>query len=60
MSPKTGRPPKGDAPKNVRLEVRITNAKAEQLKRCAEALKSSRAEVIEQGIDLVEKAIKKD
>lgn len=59
VSPKTGRPYKGDAKKNVRIEIRITEEKSEQLKRCAKTLKISRAEVIEHGIDLVEAEIEK-
>lgn len=59
MSPRTGRPPKEDQKKSVRIEIRITENRAEQLKRCAESLGISRAEVIERGIDLVEESIKK-
>lgn len=59
MSPKTGRPTKEDQKKSVRIEIRMTEKRAEQLKRCAEALNISRAEVIERGIDLVEESIKK-
>ena len=59
MSPRTGRPPKGNASKSVRIEIRITEAKATQLKNCAERLQISRAEVIERGIDMVDEATKK-
>ena len=59
MSPRTGRPPKGEAKKSVRIEIRITQEKADQLKECAERLAISRAEVIERGIDLVDEEIKK-
>ena len=59
MTPRTGRPIKGEQKKTVRLEIRMTEQKAEQLKECAEQLKISRAEVIERGIDLVKKEIKK-
>lgn len=59
MSPKTGRPPKTGASKNIRLEIRITEEKAEQLKQCAERLDISRVEVIERGIDLVDRETKK-
>ena len=59
MSPRTGRPPLGDAAKTERIEIRLTKSKAEQLKRCAEKLQVSRAEVIERGIDMVDEKIKK-
>lgn len=58
MSPKTGRPPKTEGKKSLRLEIRISEETAEQLKECSERLKISRAEVIERGIDLVDKATK--
>lgn len=59
MSPRTGRPPKDSARKSVRIEIRMTESKSEQLKRCAERLEISRAEVIERGIDMVDEATKK-
>lgn len=59
MSPRTGRPPKGDAKKNERIEVRVDTQKAEQLRRCAEIMNISRAKVIEYGIDLVEAELNK-
>ena len=58
MSPRTGRPHK-DVTKSVSLGLRITEETAEKLQRCADALGVSRTEVIEKGIDLVEKAIEK-
>lgn len=58
MSPRTGRPIKGEEKKSVRIEIRITESKAEQLKECAERLNISRAEVIERGIDLVDEKTK--
>ena len=54
MSPKIGRPPINEKKKSVRIEIRITEKKADQLKACAERLGISRAEVIERGIDLVD------
>jgi len=59
MSPRTGRPPKGDAKKTERIEVRVDTQKAEQLRRCAEMMNTSRAKVIEYGIDLVEAELNK-
>ena len=57
MSPRTGRPPKGEESKPFDLQVRITPSKAVQLQRCANALGVTRTEVVEKGIDLVEKEI---
>lgn len=58
MTPRTGRPPK-EVKKSVNLGLRITEETAEKLQKCSEKLKISRTEVIEKGIDLVEKTIKK-
>ena len=59
MSPRIGRPTKGDNPKNISLQLRISKDTDIQLKECAKILKMSRTEVIETGIaqiyrDLVE------
>ena len=58
MAPKIGRPHK-EVTKNVALGLRISQETADKLQRCADALKISRTEVIEKGIDLVEKDMKK-
>lgn len=58
MSPRTGRPRK-EITKSVNLGLRLTEETAEKLQRCADALGISRTEVIEMGIDLVDKGIKK-
>lgn len=58
MAPKLGRPRK-EVTKNVALGLRISQETAEKLQKCADSLKISRTEVIEKGIDLVEKQIKK-
>lgn len=59
MSPKQGRPPK-EIKKSVSIGLRITQDTAEKLQRCADALGISRTQVIERGIDLVEKGIKNE
>lgn len=60
MSPKTGRPPKMGKPKNISLQLRITEETADKLQECSEKLQISRTEVIEKGIDFIhEQAIKK-
>lgn len=58
MSPRTGRPPK-EVTKSVNLGLRLTQETAEKLQKCADSLKISRTAVIEKGIDLVEKSLKK-
>lgn len=58
MSPRTGRPRK-EVTKSVNLGLRLTQETANKLQYCADNLKISRTEVIEKGIDLVERSIKK-
>lgn len=53
MSPRTGRPLKGEEKKNVSLQLRISESTAKKLKECSEVLGISRTEVVEQGIDLI-------
>ncbi len=58
MSPRTGRPHK-EITKSVNIGLRLTRETADKLQSCADALGISRTEVIEKGIDLVDKSIKK-
>lgn len=54
---RTGRPPK-EITKNVNLGLRISEDTARKLRECADSLQQSRTQIIEQGINLVYKAIK--
>ena len=58
MSPRTGRP-KSDNPKNVRLEIRLTQQDADRLQKCSDVLNITRTDVILKGIDLVEAELNK-
>lgn len=51
VSPRTGRPTKD--PKNLRLELRLSDSDAEKLDFCCKTLGMTKAEVIRQGIDKV-------
>lgn len=53
MSPRTGRPPKGDAPKNISLQLRISEKTNNELRQCSEILNISRTEVIEKGVETI-------
>lgn len=57
MSPRTGRPTANK--KTERLEIRLTQQEAEKLQYCADALKISKTDVINQGIDLVKAELDK-
>jgi uncharacterized protein (DUF1778 family) len=56
MSPRTGRPPK-ENPRNVNLNIRITEDESRRIKECADKLKMTRTDTIMKGIELVEKEI---
>ena len=58
MSPRTGRPPK-ENPRNVNLNIRITNDEAKRIQDCADKMNMTRTDVIMKGISLVEKEIEK-
>lgn len=60
MSPKMGRPPKNGTPKNVGLQLRITEKTDRQLRECADLLNISRTEVIERSVEeFFDKVVKK-
>ena len=46
--------PKSANPQNVRLEIRLTQDEAERLQRCADALGTTRTDVLKRGIKLIE------
>lgn len=58
MSPKTGRPPK-ENPRKVSLNIRLTEQEAANIQECADLLKTSRTDVIVQGIQLLRSELKK-
>lgn len=57
MPPRTGRPTKD--PKNLRLELRLSDSDAEKLEFCCKTLNLTKAEVIRRGIDQVYQEAKK-
>lgn len=58
MSPKTGRPPK-DNPMTERLQIRVNRDELKKLDECAEIQKTTRSDIVRQGIDLVYEKTKK-
>ncbi len=58
MSPRTGRPPK-ENPRKINLNIRLTEAEAQDIQECANALKISRTDAIMKGIEMVKSEIKK-
>lgn len=57
MSP-AGRPKAGN-PKNIRLEIRLTQEQNKLLEECAEKLNTTKTEVINKGIALVKEELDK-
>lgn len=53
MSPKTGRPPKAESSRKVKLNIRLTEAEANEVKECAEKLGVCRTDAIMRGIRLL-------
>lgn len=58
MSPTYGRPPI-DNPKNVRLEIRMTQSQADLLTECAVRLNTTKTEVINKGVEMVKAELDK-
>ena len=48
-----------DNPKNVRLDLRLTESQAKDLQYCADKLKTSRTDVINRGVQKVKEEIDK-
>ncbi|KXU13691.1 hypothetical protein SORDD17_01653 [Streptococcus oralis] len=53
MSPRTGRPIKGNAKRDKRLEVRLTAEEYNDIQEVADNLKLSKADTIVKGIQLL-------
>ena len=58
MSPSKGRPPI-ENPKNVRLEIRLTEKQAKTLAECAKRLQVTRTDVINRGVEMVKAELDK-
>ena len=58
MSPRTDRPPI-ENPRNVNLNIRITKDEANLIQECADALNTTRTEVIVKGVRMVKDELEK-
>lgn len=58
MSPRTGRPHK-ENPRNVNLNIRLTEKEAADIQECADLLEISRTDVIVKGVQLVRSELNK-
>ena len=53
MSPRTGRPPKGDQSRTKKITIRISDQEAQRIQECADRLNATRTDAIVAGIDLL-------
>lgn len=53
MSPRTGRPIKGSSKKTLNLQIRMNEEEMQLLDECVERTKSSRTDVVNEGVRLV-------
>lgn len=58
MSPQTGQKLTSN-PRNVRLEIRLTQSENDMLEECAKKLNTTKTKIIIKGIELVSKETKK-
>lgn len=54
MSPRTGRPPKGNESRTERLNIRISKGEYRRIQRCADKMQVSKVDAIMKGIDLLQ------
>lgn len=59
MSPRTGRP-KSENPKNLLLQVRMDRASMQLLDECAEKKRTTRSEIVREGILRVKESLHED
>ncbi len=53
MSPRTGRPPKGEQSRTQKITIRISEQEAQKIQECADKMNSTRTDAIMTGIDLL-------
>ena len=59
MSPKMGRPIKGESPRDKSLQLRMSQKELDLLDECAKKLSISRTDVVNKGIRLVKDELDK-
>ncbi len=59
LSPRTGRPPKGEQSRTGKLTIRVSNQETQKIKECADRLNLTRTDAIMAGIDLLKAKLDK-
>ena len=53
MSPRTGRPPKGEQSRTEKITIRLSILEVQKIQECADRLNTTRTDAIVAGIDLL-------
>jgi len=53
LSPRTGRPPKGEQSRTEKITIRLSVLEVEKIQDCADQLNTTRTDAIVAGIDLL-------
>lgn len=53
MSPRTGRPKKGETRKDFKLQIRMNEEELNRLDACAKEMNATRTDVVNKGVQLV-------
>lgn len=53
MSPRTGRPPKGEQSRTGKITIRVSEQEAQKIQECANRMNATRTDAIMAGIDLL-------
>ncbi len=59
MSPRTGRPPKGEQSRTGKITIRVSEQESQKIQDCADKLNVSRTDAIMTGIDLLQAELDK-
>jgi len=59
VSPRTGRPPKGEGTRSLKINIRISEREAQKIQYCAARLGTTRTDAIVKGIELLEAELDK-
>lgn len=59
MSPRTGRPPKGEQSRTKKITIRLSVLEAQKIQECADRLNTTRTDAIVTGIDLLKSELDK-
>lgn len=60
MSPRTGRPPKGEQARTGKITIRVSSQEAQKIQECADRLKTTRTDAIMAGINMLKAGLDKE